>query len=110
MVLEKQLELVPEDVRARILLAADYAFTNREVDAVRELEKAIDLRPNDSNILYNAACTYGVLKRKSEAIDLLRRAKHAGYKNIEWIRRDPDLSCLHGEPEFERMFDPSSKG
>jgi non-specific serine/threonine protein kinase len=107
-VLEQQLRVVPEDARARILLAADYAFTSRAEDAVRELEKAVDLRPNDSNILYNAACTYGALKRKGEAIELLRRAKRAGYKNIEWVRRDPDLACLHGEPEFERLFDSSA--
>jgi len=109
-VLEHQLEDVPEDVRARILLAADYAATGREADAVRELQKAVDLRPHDSNILYNAACTYGVISRKAEALDLLKRAKAAGYQNLEWTRRDPDLACLHGEPEFERLFDPSSKG
>jgi non-specific serine/threonine protein kinase len=108
-VLEQQLKEVPEDVRARILLAADYAATGRGADAARELEKAVDLRPHDSNILYNAACTYGVLTRKAEAIEMLRRAKAAGYANPDWIRRDPDLACLHGEPEFETLFDPSSK-
>ena len=65
--------------------------------------------PHDSNILYNAACTYGVMKRKAEAIEMLRRAKVAGYANPDWIRRDPDLACLHGEPEFEKLFEPSSK-
>jgi non-specific serine/threonine protein kinase len=104
-VLEQQLKDVPEDVRARILLAADYAATGLHVDAVRELQKAVDLRPHDSNILYNAACTYGVMKRKPEAIDLLRRAKTAGYANPDWIRRDPDLACLHGEPDFEKLFE-----
>jgi tetratricopeptide (TPR) repeat protein len=104
-VLEQQLKDVPEDVRARILLAADYAASGRHEDAVRELQKAVDLRPQDSNILYNAACTYGVMKRKPEAIDLLRRAKAAGYANPDWIRRDPDLACLHGEPDFEKLFD-----
>ncbi len=103
-VLEQQLRDVPEDVRARILLAADYASVKREDDAVRELQKAVDLRPNDSNILYNAACTYGVMKRKPEAIEMLRRAKAAGYANPDWIRRDPDLACLHGEPEFEKLL------
>jgi TolB-like protein/tetratricopeptide (TPR) repeat protein len=103
-VLEQQLRDVPEDVRARILLSADYAAAGREPDAVRELQKAVDLRPHDSNILYNAACTYGVMKRKAEAVDLLWRAKAAGYQNLEWARRDPDLACLHGEPDFERLF------
>jgi serine/threonine protein kinase/Flp pilus assembly protein TadD len=103
-VLEHQLQRVPEDVRARILLAADYAATGREQDAVRELQKAVDLRPHDSNILYNAACTYGVMGRKREALDLLRRSKSAGYANPDWIKRDPDLACLHGEPEFEELI------
>ena len=103
-VLEQQLRDVPEDVRARVLLAADYAGTGREADAVRELQKAVDLRPHDSNILYNAACTYGVMGKKPEAIDLLKRAKESGYQNLEWTRRDPDLACLHGEPEFEKLF------
>jgi tetratricopeptide (TPR) repeat protein len=108
-VLQQQLRDVPEDVRARILLAADYASTGREEEGTRELQKAVDLRPHDSNILYNAACTYGVMKRKAEAIEMLRRAKVAGYANPDWIRRDPDLACLHGEPGFERLFEPSSK-
>jgi len=108
-VLEQQLKEVPEDVRARILLAGDYAATGRDADATRELQQAVDLRPHDSNILYNAACTYGLMRRKPEAIEMLRRSKTAGYANPDWIRRDPDLACLHGEPEFEKLFDPSSK-
>ncbi len=104
-VLEQQLRDVPEDVRARVLLAADYAATGRHDDASRELQKAVDLRPHDSNILYNAACTYGVMKKKAEAFEMLRRARAAGYVNTDWIRRDPDLSCLHGEPEFEKLFE-----
>jgi tetratricopeptide (TPR) repeat protein len=103
-VLEQQLRDVPEDVRARILLAADYAAAGRHDEATRELQRAVELRPHDSNILYNAACTYGVMKRKPEAIDLLKRAKAAGYQNLEWTRRDPDLASLHGEPEFEKLF------
>src|SRR6185369_2203222 len=51
-VLEQQLKEVPEDVRARVLLACDHASARREEDAVRELQKAVDLRPHDSNILY----------------------------------------------------------
>ncbi|HSD26235.1 MAG TPA: hypothetical protein VLL75_02975 [Vicinamibacteria bacterium] len=69
---------MPEDVRARGLLAIYYAATGRKKDAVGELQKAVDLRPHDSNILYNAACTYRVMARKPEAIEMLRRAKVAG--------------------------------
>jgi serine/threonine protein kinase/tetratricopeptide (TPR) repeat protein len=104
LVLERQLEMVPEDVRARGLLAADYANIGRADDAVRHAEMAVALRPSDSSVLYNAACTYGVLRRKAEALAILKRAKEAGYSNDHWPRLDPDLMCLHGEPEFDALF------
>jgi serine/threonine protein kinase/Flp pilus assembly protein TadD len=104
LILERQLEIVPEDVRARILLAADYANLGRTDDAIRHAEMAVALRPSDANVLYNAACTYGVLGRKTEALAALRRAKEAGYANSDWPRMDPDLGCLHDDPEFKALF------
>ncbi|HKN24044.1 MAG TPA: protein kinase [Candidatus Acidoferrum sp.] len=104
--LEHQLEIVPEDVRARSLLAADYANMGRIDDAVRHLEMTVALRPNDSNILYNAACTYAVLDKKAEALALLRRSLAAGYANADWPRQDPDLISLHSDPEFLSLFPP----
>ncbi|MGH9602751.1 MAG: TPR end-of-group domain-containing protein, partial [Terriglobales bacterium] len=101
--LEQQLEMVPEDVRARMLLANRYASLGRNEDAIRELQIAVTMRPKDSNILYNAACTYGILQQKPEALALLKRAIEAGYRNIDWFARDPDLTCLHGDPEFEAL-------
>jgi len=103
-VLEHQLELVPEDVRARVLLASDYAYLGREEDATRHLQMAVTLRPNDPMVLYNAACTYGVLGRKTETLEMLRRAKESGYANLDWIRKDPDLACVHDTPEFKALF------
>jgi serine/threonine protein kinase/lipopolysaccharide biosynthesis regulator YciM len=102
--LERQLELVPEDVRARSLLAADYANMGRLDDAVRHLEMTVALRPNDSNVLYNAACTYAVLGKKQEALALLQRSVDAGYANFDWPRQDPDLKSLHNDPEFLKLF------
>ena len=110
LVLERQLEMVPEDVRARGLLAADYANVGRTDDAIRQAEMAVALRPNDSSVLYNAACTYGVLEKKKEALELLRRAKAAGYSNENWIHEDPDLKCLHGDPEFTALFPSMHSG
>ena len=108
--LERQLELVPEDVRARSLLAADYANSGRADDAARHLEMTIALRPNDSNVLYNAACTYGILGKKAETLELLRRALSAGYANFAWPHQDPDLKFLHNDPDFLKMFPIRPKG
>ncbi len=56
--LEAHIREVPEDARARSLIASDYAEIGRTEDAKREATMAITLRPNESSILYNAACTF----------------------------------------------------
>jgi non-specific serine/threonine protein kinase len=104
-VLKQQLELVPDNVRARILLAADLAAIGSRADAIRELEKAVAMRPHDANILYNAACTYGVLGMKVEALEHAKKTIKAGYTNLNWMARDPDLACLHGDPEFHSILE-----
>jgi non-specific serine/threonine protein kinase len=102
--LENHLKQVPEDARARILVAGDYADLARSDDAMRELNMALALRANEASILYNAACVYCGLKRKAEAMDALRKAWEAGFRDAVWTRRDPDLALLHGEPEFDRLY------
>jgi len=102
--LERHLKQVPEDARARILLGGNYAELGRPDDALRELNLAVTLRANEASILYNAACVYCLLKRKTEAMDALRKAWEAGSKDAVWTRRDPDLVLLHGDPEFERLY------
>ena len=102
--LENHIKQVPEDARARILLGGDYADLGRVDDAMREVNLAVTLRANEASILYNAACTYATLKKKRESLDALRKAWEAGFRDSVWARRDPDLSMLHGEPEFEEMY------
>ena len=103
-VLRHQLELVPEDVRARILLATLLAHIGDEADeSIRHLQTAVALRPGDSNTLYNAACTYGVLGKKAESLETLKKAFAAGFGNRFWAAKDADLACLRDEPEFRKL-------
>jgi len=102
--LENHLKQVPEDARARVLLGGDYALLGRPDDAMRELNLAVTLRANEASILYNAACVYCGLTRKPEAMDALRKAWEAGFRDAVWARRDPDLALLHDEPEFDRLY------
>src|SRR5438477_6885639 len=102
-ILRQQLETVPEDVRARILLATNLANAGETEESIRHLQTAVALRPNDGNTLYNAACTYGALARKREALETLKRAIAAGYGNLNWAARDSDLDCLHDDAEFRKI-------
>jgi serine/threonine protein kinase/Tfp pilus assembly protein PilF len=102
--LENHLKSIPEDARARVLLAGEYAKSARREDATREANLAVALRPNDALVLYNLACTFCNLEKKAEALEAIRKARNAGFHDSDWARRDPDLASLHGDPEFERLF------
>ncbi len=103
-VLQEQLQHFPDDVRARILLAADLAIFGDAAGAAMQVRIAVAMRPTDPLILYNAACTYGLLGMKEEALDAFRRSVESGYSNIDWCLRDPDLKILHEDPEFKKLI------
>ena len=106
--LERHLEVVPDDARGRVHLAGDYAAERRLEEADREVKFAVALRPNDANVLYNVACAYCIMDNKAEALSVLKKAYDAGLRDGDWARRDPDLSILHGDPEFEKLY-PETK-
>jgi non-specific serine/threonine protein kinase len=107
-ILEEHVSKVPEDARGRLLLALDYAEMGRKDDANREATLAAALRPNEATVLYNLACVWCQLDRKSEAMAALRRAWEAGFRDSTWARRDPDLAMLQDEPEFAKLYPPES--
>jgi non-specific serine/threonine protein kinase len=105
---EGQLKKVPEDARARILLAGDYAILGRFEDAKREADMAMTLRPDDTMMLYNSACLFCLMNNTADAMKALKKAWEAGHRETTWTRQDPDLAILHGEPEFERLYPPTA--
>ena len=107
--LERHLKPVPEDARARIILASDYAAVGRYPDAIREANLAIALRPNEATVLYNAACVFCTMEEPEAAMASLKKAWEAGFRESDWARRDPDLAPLLGHPEFERLYPPSKE-
>ena len=37
------------------------------------------------------------------ALETLKQAFAAGYGELNWAARDPDLVCVHDDPEFQRL-------
>jgi non-specific serine/threonine protein kinase len=68
------------------------------------------LRPDEATVMYNVACVFCQLGRKSEGLEALRKAWTAGFKDPSWARRDPDLALLHGDPEFDKLYPPTEAG
>ena len=108
-VFEEHLKKMPEDARARILLAGGYAMQGRIEEAKREGDMAMALRPDDSMILYNTACLFCAMNKVDDAVIAIKKAWEANSKNATSSGQAPDLALLHGNEEFERLF-PATRG
>jgi serine/threonine protein kinase/Flp pilus assembly protein TadD len=90
----------PDDARSHIYYAIDLAHVNRVEEAKQEAEKALELSPGDSLMMYNAACFYARIAEKNLAVDSLKNSILAGLEDYEWIKRDPDLDNIREEPGY----------
>jgi TolB-like protein/Flp pilus assembly protein TadD len=98
----------PDDARARMFYAMTLLELGRRDEAVVEGNAALELAPGDSLMLYNCACLYAQLGEKKKAVSALRDAVAAGVTNFQWMVRDPDLACLHDDPEFIELSKDSN--
>jgi serine/threonine protein kinase/tetratricopeptide (TPR) repeat protein len=102
-VIERHLELNPEDTRALSLGAAQLSQIRDPAARVKALDwanRALAVDPEDSGMLYNLACVYARLGETEQALSSLEKAVQFGFGLKGWIENDPDLSSLRAEPRF----------
>jgi len=102
-VLPRYLDAHPDDARARNSYGTELTHAGRAAQGRSEVEKALKQSPEDPLILYATACYEAMWGEKEVALELLKRSAAAGYRNFDYMRRDPDLKALHGEPEYEAL-------
>ncbi len=93
----------PDDARGRMIYAHMLSSIGKTDLSKAEAEAAIAAGPEDSVMLYNAACLYAKLGETRRALDTLRLAIEGGVKNFQWMKHDPDLNPLREEPDFIEM-------
>ena len=104
-VLVEVLDREPDNVDARVFLGISLAQSGQPAAGIAQAERAIASAPDDGRVRYNAACTFAIAGQPERAIEELRTmVKLAPYHLTDWLRQDPDLSSLHGHPEFVSMF------
>jgi tetratricopeptide (TPR) repeat protein len=62
------------------------------------------LRPDDSTVLYNLACSLSLSELIPEALVALRTALVQGYSDFEHLELDRDLDNLRDEPEYAELL------
>jgi hypothetical protein len=66
-------------------------------------ERLAHLRPKDSLVLYNLACSYSLMDRVDEALLALEKALSMGYRDFKWLAEDPDLQNVRRHPLFQKI-------
>lgn len=91
----------PAYVEALQLLGDDYTKRGRYESGLEVDERLACLRPDDSLVQYNLACSYSLTKQFAQSAATLTRAIELGYKDFKWLARDPDLKNLRAHELYE---------
>jgi len=73
--------------------------------AVRDLRTYLESAPADASMRYNLACLVARGGDLDSALLELRRALTDGYRRLDQMRADQDLSGLHADPRFISLLD-----
>ena len=85
-------------------------FENGEKEeALKWINKAVALYPEDGGVVFNGACLYALNGNKEKAISLLEVAVDKGWGNKEWIEQDHDYDSLRDEPKFKALIKKINK-
>ena len=101
---KKHLEWSPDDARAMHLGAGSLILLGDVAGAERWLQRAIQIDPDDSVVLYNVACNYANLGKTEQSLELLEQAIEKGTVSASWMRYDEDLASLHDSPKYKELL------
>ncbi len=103
-VMERHVELYPEDARALYLGATALLLHGDRDRSLEWLGRALAIDPEETTILYNVACTYSLLGEEDQALGLIEKAIRNGYGHKEWLENDPDFTSLRDHPRFQALI------
>ena len=105
-IVEKQLALNPDDVRARVLGANALLSLGERDRGLDWTARAVVSDPEGLDTLYNAACAYARAGEADKALELLE--KHTQGKPSDgqkkWMEDDPDFRSLKDHPRFRKLL------
>jgi eukaryotic-like serine/threonine-protein kinase len=95
-------------------LATSYAAVGRHQDALKLLEERQALQAkrgaDNPKTLYNIACVYATIAKSSDhaaqagvAMEWLKKAVAAGFKDPQLMKTDPDLGALRNRDDFKKL-------
>jgi tetratricopeptide (TPR) repeat protein len=107
---DRALEASPSFVEARRYRAVLLARLGRFPDALRDINRCLEIQPQSGATYYAAACVASLSAAQNgdastdlaQALAMLKHAHNLGY-GIEQTATDPDLARLRSAPEYVRL-------
>src|SRR5262249_33428101 len=110
----------PDTLLSMNNLASSYSDLGRHAEALKLYEETLARRkvklgpghPSTIRTIYDIACTHALMiatadnrtKQADTAMDWIRQAVAAGYKNVEHLKEDKDLDPLRGREDFRKLI------
>jgi len=93
----------PGHVEALQILGDNYTRRGRLQEGLRVDQRLCALRPEDSMVHYNLACSYSLTGQCDLAAETLNRAINLGYADFDYMTRDPDLKNLREHAGYKKI-------
>ena len=95
----------PDYVDALQLLGDHYTQRGRYTEGLKVDERLARLRPGDALVFYNLACSYSLIGQFDRAALAVEKALTLGYRDFNWLAKDPDLEKLRQQPVYRDIED-----
>ena len=93
----------PNYVDALQILGDHYTQRGRIIEGLKVDERLARLEPGNPLVFYNLACSYSLSGVIDQAANALEKALQLGYRDFEWLAKDPDLKPLRGHAAFDDL-------
>jgi serine/threonine protein kinase/tetratricopeptide (TPR) repeat protein len=103
-IIEKHIELHPDDARALYFGGSGLIGAGQRERALEWTQRALAIDPDDPAVLYNVACNYAQLGRIDESVGCLERALALGEWYKGWAEHDSDLDPLRNDSRFQTLL------
>jgi len=91
----------PDYVDALQILGDHYTQRGRISEGLKVDERLAQLEPGNPVVFYNLACSYSLAGEMEQAAGALEKALQLGYRDFEWLAKDPDLKRLRADAAFD---------